>query len=220
MAEPCTCTELDELCVDLALGTLGGGDRARALAHLDLCARCREVVGRLNQPAEALLLLAPEEQPPLGFEARVAALRGPNAVATAAGRRPRRGRQLLATATVAAAAIGGVVAGHVTAPRSRPAGVQVALASAENGRARCRAVVVGGSPAQLVVTIDEPAETGAGDYVVEARSSASDRTQMMGTLHLADGHGVLAASLGPGIDRLRSVRVFQAGQLRYEARFS
>jgi len=210
------CAQVDDVAVDLALGTLTGDDRARALAHLDSCAPCRRKVDGFKQAADALLLLAPDEQPPLGFESRVAT--GIEA-STGSGRRPRRWRRLAVAAAVAAGTIGGVVAGHLTAPAPSSLGVRVALAAADGGKAVCRAVVIPGSPSQLVVTIDEHEEMAPTDYVVEAELAKGSRSQIVGSLQLADGHGALSAPLPAGGDNLRSVRVFQSGQLRYEARF-
>ncbi|MDQ6928809.1 MAG: hypothetical protein M3159_09170 [Actinomycetota bacterium] len=212
-----TCAELDEIAEELALGTVDGARRAQAISHLESCARCRSVVDELRETGDALLLLAPEEAPPLGFEARVASAMG--APATPTRPTPHRWRRWVVAGAVAAAALVGVVAGRVVVPADRPAGVKVALAGAEGGRATCRAVVIPGRPAQLFVTIDEPRESDAADYVVETQALDNSPNQTVGTLHLVDGHGVLSAPVNGPSDRIRSVRVFQAGQLRYEARF-
>ena len=55
----------------LALGTLSGRQRAVVLQHLEGCARCGEEVEQLSLAADALLPLAPEINPPAGFEVRV-----------------------------------------------------------------------------------------------------------------------------------------------------
>src|SRR5205807_10018654 len=69
---PVTCAEVAELAPELALGTLPGDQRASVLAHLDGCGRCRRLVKELADTADALLLLAPEVEPPAGFARRVA----------------------------------------------------------------------------------------------------------------------------------------------------
>lgn len=213
-----TCAEVDEVAVDLALGTLTGAERAAAVAHLESCPRCRATVDRLRRTADSILVLAPEEQPPVGFESRVAA-----GMAATAGRRrgsPLR-RRLAVAASVAAVALGGGLAGRLIAPpgtSSPSSGVRVALASADGGRAVCRAVVVPGSPVRLVVTIDERGG-GAGDYVVESSMAGGNRTETLGTLEVVGGHGVLTSALATGAGDVRAVRVFEGGRLRYEARF-
>jgi len=65
------CTEVRDAAPELALGTLPGRQRAAALAHLDSCCECRLIVEELSDAADALLLLAPEAAPPVGFARRV-----------------------------------------------------------------------------------------------------------------------------------------------------
>jgi hypothetical protein len=60
----------DEL-VELALGTLSGVERSSILGHVQECPRCREEADRLSSVADAILSLAPEVEPPPGFETRV-----------------------------------------------------------------------------------------------------------------------------------------------------
>jgi hypothetical protein len=215
-----TCAEVHEVVEELALGTISGPQRAQAIAHLDSCARCRDMVDALTTVTDSLLLLGPDEPPPLGFEARVATAMSP----AATDRPPTRGWRRLAMigAVAAALSLGGLV-GHLLTSTSTGGseGARVALAAADGGRATCRAVVIPGSPAHLLVTVDEPgdADGDSGDYVVETAPSGPGPTQTVGTLRLVDGHGVLSTSIAGPADDIRSVRVFQAGQLRYEARF-
>jgi hypothetical protein len=210
-----SCADLDEVAEELALGTLHGVDRAGAIAHLNSCARCRRIVDDLTETGEALLLLAPEEEPPLGFESRVAA-----EIVPPQERQPhRRWRRLAIAAAVVAAAGLGVVAGNLDTTARGRSGVQVALVTADGGRATCHAVVIPGRPAQLVVTIDEAPESDPSDYFVEAQGSGGTPAEAVGTLRLVNGHGALSAPLGAPGDAIRAVRVFQSGQLRYEAQF-
>jgi hypothetical protein len=100
-----SCERTRELAPELAIGILDGEQRARALRHLGGCPECRRAVEDLTAVADELLMLAPEREPPAGFESRVLArLRPPPAAA-----RPRRrvGRVL---APIAAGAEGGAIA--------------------------------------------------------------------------------------------------------------
>jgi hypothetical protein len=65
------CQETRELAAEVALGIADGEDRARVLRHVAECADCRRELGRLSTVADELLVLAPEEEPPPGFELRV-----------------------------------------------------------------------------------------------------------------------------------------------------
>jgi hypothetical protein len=66
-----TCEETRDLAPEIALGIADGEARAEALRHLATCAECQRVVGQLSQVADELLVLAPAQEPPAGFESRV-----------------------------------------------------------------------------------------------------------------------------------------------------
>jgi hypothetical protein len=65
------CDEFAEVAAELALGVLTGRERAAALAHLDSCESCRELVRELTMTGEELLALLPSREPSAGFETRV-----------------------------------------------------------------------------------------------------------------------------------------------------
>src|SRR4029079_4682040 len=66
-----SCAQLRDVAPELALGVLGGAERAEAIMHVNECARCQALVNELSEAAGALPLLAPEIEPPFGFEQRV-----------------------------------------------------------------------------------------------------------------------------------------------------
>ena len=66
-----TCAEVREAAAELVLGTLDGERRAATAAHLATCAACRSEVEDLTRVTDALWLVAPEAEPPAGFESRV-----------------------------------------------------------------------------------------------------------------------------------------------------
>jgi len=117
-----SCDELRDLAPEIALGTVDGAERAEALRHLATCTECRGLVDQLSQVADELLLLAPVEEPPAGFESRVIEALGMQR------RPPRRlARRLLlrlgppvaATAATAAALVAIYHDDRVTAERYR-----------------------------------------------------------------------------------------------------
>ena len=206
------CAELREVSAELALGDLSGSERADALAHLATCPICGQVVGELTRVAEDLLLLAPELEPPPGFESRVLAELGGQ-------RRPRRlrGRSLVAVAAALVMfAVGGGLVAQVVDDDDGPQRVRTALALSASGRSTCRVVVHGGDPASLVVSLDGPPGSSR-EYVVEAQP-AKGAAIPVGRFALADGHGLLATTVAIDADDLKSVRVFNMeGELLYEA---
>jgi hypothetical protein len=96
-----TCADIAAVAPDLALGTLSGEERADALAHLDSCRRCREIVDEIASTVDVVASLAPPADPPAGFEERVLARLEDEGV-----RRARRvPRRLLAAAAVLVAGV-------------------------------------------------------------------------------------------------------------------
>lgn len=91
------CAEALDRAPELALGILGGADRAEVILHVNGCARCQACVDEFTEAADALPLLAPEVEPSPGFEDRVLARIGEPT------RRHRR-RWISAIAVAAAAA--------------------------------------------------------------------------------------------------------------------
>src|SRR5919106_3998476 len=65
------CREVRDLAAEVALGIATGDERARVLQHIAGCTGCRQEIAELAQVADSLLLLAPSEEPPSGFESRV-----------------------------------------------------------------------------------------------------------------------------------------------------
>jgi Putative zinc-finger len=109
------CEETRELAAELALGIADGADRAQALRHLAECPECRRSVEELSGVVDQLLLLAPQHEPPAGFESRVV-----NHIAPSRPARRRRWRVVLvpvAAATAAAALAVGVVLGATSDDR-------------------------------------------------------------------------------------------------------
>jgi anti-sigma factor RsiW len=97
-----SCEDTREVLPELALGIADGDDRARALAHVASCDDCRRELESLANVADELLLLAPEREPPPGFESRVLTqLKRHGAVRRG---RPRWRRALVPIAAAAAAA--------------------------------------------------------------------------------------------------------------------
>jgi hypothetical protein len=91
-----SCAQLRDVAPELALGVLGGAERADAIMHVNGCARCQALVNELAEAADALPLLAPEIEPPFGFEQRV--------LSSGRALRRRSVRRMIAAVAVAAAA--------------------------------------------------------------------------------------------------------------------
>ena len=210
-----TCAQLENLAAELALGTVSGAERASALDHLAGCRPCRSLVDQLARAADSLLLLAPEAEPPPGFESRVMSRIAP---ATRA-RSGRRRRVLVGVAAAAlVAALSGAGAAMVDDDR-RPADIRTALVSDDQGRWTCRALVYGDDPTWLVVSLDRTDGLTA-SFSVEGVSAGSATPVPLGSFSIEQGHGSLAKAIELSAEDLRTVRVLDsAGRVRYEMNF-
>ncbi|TDE12971.1 anti-sigma factor family protein [Jiangella asiatica] len=73
MVEPTRCGDIADALVEVATGAASGPDRARVLSHLAECPDCRRELEELTRVADEVLLVAPEHDPPAGFEGAVLA---------------------------------------------------------------------------------------------------------------------------------------------------
>ena len=71
MPHSAACDEVQGVLSELALGIADGAERAQALEHVTDCAGCRQELERQSAVADELLMLAPGEEPPIGFELAV-----------------------------------------------------------------------------------------------------------------------------------------------------
>jgi hypothetical protein len=157
-----------ELAPEIALGIVDGEERAEALRHLSTCAECRRAVDDLADVADELLILAPVQEPPPGFESRVAEGLGLRRPPRRRRRRltvrwlaPRLGSALAAAAVTAAVLVGVYHDDHETAQRYREtlaqAGGRYFQAEPLTDRSGSRGGVAfgyEGSPSWVLVTVD------------------------------------------------------------------
>ena len=160
------CQDVRELLPELALGITDGQERVRVLEHVAVCAECRRELESLSVVADELLELAPEREPPAGFELRLLGSLEPPS------RRPRHTlRRPFALAAVAAAAVAvtvGVMLGVTRDDRNLASHYRSVLAEAHGsyfGAVRLHdaagaesgvVFLYRGSPSWLVITVTQP----------------------------------------------------------------
>lgn len=181
------CAEVRDLAPDLAFGILDGEIRAEALLHVDRCNACRTRVAELSETADTLVFLAPEAEPPAGFERRAV-----DAMVDSARRRRWRTVKLVAI-TAAAAAILSVVVVRVvdearspSAPVAAPTAETVSMVGADGLAVGRVDVVRDGSTASLFVTVDYALSDGDYRVVLDRQGSAK---QGLGTVQVVGGRG-------------------------------
>jgi hypothetical protein len=206
-----TCTELREVASELALGTLPGDERAAALAHLEHCGECQMVVEELSDAADALLLLAPQAEPPAGFARRVAAGWRPQP--------PRVRQRMAAVAAAVALVLGGgtaVAAGIFHHGSPSPArfalhapGVRMARFVAARGEnVGGQVFSYAGNPSWVFMTVH--GRNSSEPYVCEL--DLTDGTKLnVGSFRLYEGSGSWGREVQVDVSRIRAVHLLKQG---------
>lgn len=184
------CSDVRELAPELALGILGGAERAEVVLHVNGCGRCQARVSELAEAADAIPQLVPDAEPPPGFEARVLRRLG-------ADRRRTRRRWLASVAAVAAVAMivsitavrviesDGATSTNVAAPATGGAApVAVAMQDTATNLPAGWAYVSGTHG--LAVTVSYG--VAAGGYAVQVKSP-DGVAETLGTMTIARTHG-------------------------------
>lgn len=237
------CERLRELAGELALGIAAGEDRDAALRHLGGCAACRQLVSELSTVGDELLLLAPAQEPPPGFEARVVdAIAEPPRLRrlhrfARGGRQHRGGRfraprwAAVAAAAVLAAALGsGSVLAATNGDRqladsyrsvlSEGRGSSFAAAPLQGPGGGRVGTVFGyqGQPSWMVVTV-APSTPATGQLRVQALTR-DGRYLALGTAVLGGGNRAWGGQIPVDLSAVQALRFLRAdGQAAFSAAF-
>jgi hypothetical protein len=197
------------------------------LRHLAGCPACRDRVDAMAHVADQLLLAAPEEEPPIGFESKVLdRIAAERQQAPAQIRRWRRWTVaavgVAAAVALFAAALAGMAAGRATERASHP-GVESAVVSFSQGEWVCRVTAFAGRgtrPTELVIRLDEPPQASPIWYTVQAQPTGAGAPVPIGTIHIKDGRGAIDTAVPLHTGKVRGIRVFDMqGHLTYQASF-
>jgi len=174
----------EEDLAELATGAVVGAERALVLQHVVGCSRCRQELADLTRAADDLLSLAPDREPPAGFESAVIARL--SADSHAKPRRMRRRILLSLAAAVVGAAFGAAAVWQVTADDREVAHDQRATMELAGGKqftaipltttvgSRAGTVFIyQGHPSWLVVSLAEAPVDGDYDMIVHDRDGVS-----------------------------------------------
>jgi hypothetical protein len=231
------CEQVRELAPEVALGISTGEEREAVLRHLAGCPACRQLVSELSSVSDDLLLLAPAEDPPPGFQSRVLDTIAPPA-------RPRRLRALrpsaltggrrwaaVAAAVVLAAALSGGSVFAVTSNDRQLANTYRAVLSEGQGSAFAAAPLQGprgragtvfgyqGQPSWMVVSVQQSIPH-TGPLRVEARTR-DGRYLALGTAVLGGGNRAWGGQVPVDIADVQAVRFLRAdGRTELSAAFN
>ena len=206
------CEEYADDLGELALGVLTGRDRARVLSHVEGCPRCAEELEQLSRAADAVVQVAPELEPPVGFETRVFERMGVTDV------RPlrRRPRRYWVPATVAAAVValavglGVALTSSPSPPSTSAQGSHHALLAGdlrESGQVVGRVETFGGARPWMQMTLDDSTARGRVRCLVVTDDGV---THWVGSFVASEGYGAWAAPLHVDPKDVRSAEVVSA----------
>jgi len=179
---------------ELALGALTGRPRAQALSHVESCPHCAEELEQLSRVADAIVQVAPEVEPPVGFEVRLFDRMG----VSDRRRLFRPSRWVLAGVAAAAAAL--ALGLGLTLPSSAPTtataqahhGKAISADLVENGATVGHVVAVGGTQPWMSMMLADSTARGTVDCIVVTTDGV---THHVGTFVARKGYGAWIAPL-------------------------
>ncbi|HWF16430.1 MAG TPA: zf-HC2 domain-containing protein [Acidimicrobiales bacterium] len=203
------CTAHQDELAELALGVLTGRDRARVLAHVESCRRCAEELEHFSRAADAVVQVAPEIEPPMGFEVRLFERMG---VADVRRRHRARPSRWVVGAFAAAAAVAALAVGLTLGLSSSPSPTLSAspargVATAnlvEHGAVVGRVATHGGAHPWMSMMLFDESVHGTVNCVVETSDGVSHR---VGTFEAKAGYGAWIAPLHVNPQDIRSAEV-------------
>jgi hypothetical protein len=200
------CVPFSDDLATVALGIASARRREEVLEHAEQCPACSAELAQLSLVADSLLELAPEVEPPLGFESRLARrLESKEAVRSA----PRRRLRVLALAALIVVVLG-VGLGVVVSRHPAPAPIQSALAHPAEASLTSHGQVVGnvilsdGKTPWMIMTIEK--DWWSGRVTCEA-VLAGGKVETIGTFSLTGGYGTWGAPLTAPIGDVRGARL-------------
>jgi Putative zinc-finger len=217
MSEWRRCAEVQALIPELAMGVAPGDERAMALNHLTTCAECRQALEETSATVDELLLLAPQHEPPPGFDARV--------IGALSEDRPRRWNVskglLAAAAIVLAASLGAGITRWMGSEDRALASQYRDTLNAANGdyfrAARLEGAQGGikghvfayeGSPSWVFITVED-----AASGVHRVRYVTDDgRTHWLGVCTVRHGHGSWGTAIDVPVFAVDSIELVHDGR--------
>jgi hypothetical protein len=198
---------------ELSLGILTGRERAATLAHVESCPRCADELEQLSRAADAVVRVAPEMEPPVGFEVSLFSRMGVSEV------QPRRRtfgipRWALAAAAAVVALVVGLSIGWTTGSPTKsptsvalptPAGKPVAAANlVENGVDVGHVFTYGGKTPWMFMTL---ADSAAHGRVICEVVTTDGVVHKVGSFTAKGGYGAWGAPLPVSPQGVRSAEV-------------
>jgi hypothetical protein len=201
------CNNFSDVLSELALGILTGRDRAAALAHVEGCPRCADELEHLARTADAIVGIAPETEPPVGFEVRLFNRMGLAAVPVTPVTRIRARATRWALAAAAAVTALGVGLGVGLSAGSGDGSAAVAIAQGdlvEHGLKVGHVFIYGGARPWMFMSVADSTAVGQVTCKVVL---ADGRSVTVGTFSASHGYGSWGAPLHVSPTAVRTAQV-------------
>ncbi len=227
--DPMQCEAIRDDLPEMAFGTLSGRRRSELLSHVKSCLRCCAELEQLSTVADSLLQLAPQVEPPLRFELRLAqrlqtqATQTPATQATSIHRPRRFGLGALSVAAVATVILGFGLGTAVTAGggNSTHPSATANLTTADltsHGHVVGELLISRGSPAWVFMTISTVTAPGAVTCDVTLRGG---KVETIGVFEVSGEYGAWGAPLRYSAGQVRSAQLLASnGTILASARVS
>lgn len=229
MAAETPCDRFEAIADELALGIATGEERAEALTHVAGCRRCRDRLEELSGTVDGLVLLAPSQEPPVGFESRLQRRFEGERAALGGSIRPdtRSGRWRVALPALAAALAILVLGASWIGSRDdrRLAGDYREALAEVNGNYFTTFALTGddevrvgsgfayeGDPSWVYVTLDGPAASiPSGRYELQISIGGEGRGAVATPLSVSGGRGSAGATFEGELGTVSALRLLRPG---------
>ena len=211
--DPRQCELIQGELAELALGILSGRSRSRVLFHVESCPRCTAELERLSYVADELVQLAPEVEPPLGFELRLAEkIRAatPERQRLRFRQRPRFRRSGMLAVAAAVIVVLGFGIGTLTNLRGGnnqhrlPTANLTTANLTSHGHVLGEVMISAGSPGWMFMTIDDADWSGT---VTCAVTLSGGKVETIGAFKLSGGYGAWGAPLTSPAGKVQAARL-------------
>ncbi len=212
---PITCDQFDLAADELALGQVDEPTRSRLLVHAANCPHCHSLLESLGTVADRLLLVAPQVEPPAGFESRVLARL--DAGVPSPIRRSTRVRWL--AAAVVAILVAGAAIALIRRPESPESSAAASAAIVTTAGAEVGSVRLLADPTSYVlITVDNPrGGPGVRHCELLGPDGAWEDVGQWDAAGIASG--VWAAGVDPDLLDSTAMRITQDGEVLATATF-
>jgi hypothetical protein len=203
------CAQFEDDLAAVALETASGRRREEVLAHVANCSFCTAELAQYSSVADAILQLAPEAEPPLGFELRLARRLESSRSGRTTTRRRRVGVLALAALVIVVLGVGvGLLIpaggpGPQSSATTRP--IEVNLRS--HGQVVGNVILSSGATPWMIMTIERGWWSGA---VTCQAILAGGTIETIGTFRLSGDYGSWGAPLSAPVGSVRGARLVAA----------